>query len=152
MHTKMKGFSLIELVVVILIITILVAVAVPKMGRVVAVGRTQAAAKRVVADLHYARSVAMNQGKSVEVQFVVGGTSYTMPTAPDPNGGNVGYQVDLLNTPYSASLTEVDFSGRDTVLFDMYGLANASGEIVVQYGNTKIEILLNRFNGIAEIQ
>src|SRR3954469_15575051 len=72
------AFSLFELLFVIAIIAIIAAMAMPKYGRSVARYRAQCAARRVAADLMFARSAAKAASAERVVTFNAVAGSYTL--------------------------------------------------------------------------
>lgn len=145
------GFSMLELIVVTLVMSILAAIAIPKISQSISIRRLNAAAMRLAADLSYARSAAKNQGKSVQVQFTVADATYVMPTVRSPNGDST-YLVDLRVTPYPVGIQAADFGGDATVIFDLYGHADSDGTITINdAGNTKT-LNLSQYSGKVTIQ
>ncbi len=143
------GFTLVELVAVTLVVSILAAVAIPRLSSSLSTRRLQAAANRVMSDLELARTAAKDLGKSVQVQFSTGGSSYTIPEVSDPNGGT-SYSVDFVNTPYPVTIAAADFGGDSTVSFDLHGYADSGGTITLCEGRKKSSIVLHPVSGIAE--
>lgn len=80
------GFSLYELVVIVIVIGIAAAMAVPRLERVVAVTRTRGAANRLAVDLAYTRQLAMRTGCSARLVLE--------PSAgcPAPEGWTAGHR------------------------------------------------------------
>jgi type II secretion system protein H len=66
---KSKGFSFIELIVVLVLISLSVALVAPTLSRFSKSVELKAAAKRVSAILRYSRSEAINKGKVYQVFF-----------------------------------------------------------------------------------
>lgn len=79
----MKGFTLVELVLVLLLLGILAAAAIPRVP--VSPTGVDAAARKIRSDLHYARSLAMTRGRNHGIEFA-GGAPYILydqtPTNP----------------------------------------------------------------------
>jgi prepilin-type N-terminal cleavage/methylation domain-containing protein len=66
---KNKGFTLIELIVVLVVISISIALVAPSLPRISRTVELKGAAKKISAILRYYRSVAGNQGKVYRVFF-----------------------------------------------------------------------------------
>jgi prepilin-type N-terminal cleavage/methylation domain-containing protein len=87
-----RGFTLFELVVVIIITAVLAAVAVPAMSSVP--GSRRAAAQRAIQrDLSYARERAICTGLRTWAVFNVGGNSYSLLAEPPGNPGRANAAV-----------------------------------------------------------
>lgn len=141
-----KGFSLIELIVVTLVISILASVAVPRLSASLRSRRLQAASQRVAADFAYARNAAMDLGKSVSIQFSIGTGTYSMPTIRSPNG-DATYVVDLQQTPYPVTIASADFDGDSTVIFDLYGHADSSGTVSISDAGQTTSLSFSQLTG-----
>ena len=148
---RTPGFSLIELVLVMTIIAVLSAIAVPRYADALARYRADAAARRVVADLNYARQRARSSSTSVKVKVkpaldcleIVGEQSMD-----DPAGGWI---TDLSASPYLADMVSSDFSGNK-VVFNGYGYPDSGGLIVLTVSSESRTIVLDADTGKAVVQ
>ena len=134
---RQPAFTLIELVVVLFIVGLLAAVAVPRFAGSAVRQRVDAAARRVAADLNLARRHAYQASTSQTVGFDVLADSYKLAGMPDPDRPAVDYEVDLNDEPYQAELLSANFSGNAKVIFDAYGMPDFGGTIVVAVGDRK---------------
>lgn len=147
-----KAFSLLELVLVLAILGILAAMAVPRYGTAVARYQAEMAAKRVVADLALARARARITSTQRTVAFTPAADQYQLPGVADLKNSAADYLVDLSARPYHANLLSADFGGDGTVIFDGYGAPDSSGQVIVQVGDVQKIIALDQNTGKASVQ
>lgn len=94
------GFTLIELMVLITIFTAMLVVAVPPVSSYLRSNELEASADRLAADLHYARSVSIANGRIMRFQGVDGGYTITDPVSGDVLrnhnfGGGCTFDLDV---------------------------------------------------------
>jgi type II secretion system protein H len=131
-----KAFTFIELLIVLILMGILAAVAAPKFVASMSRCRVEAAAKRVVADLRYARQWARTNSTSVEVKFKPDEDQYELKDVPDINRpSDEETEVELDKLPYPAQIIETTgFDNNDKFNFDMYGRPDSPGTVTVASG------------------
>ena len=146
------GFSLFELVIVMVIVAIMAAIATPRYGQAIARYRTAAAARKVAADLTLARKRARVSSTSQVVNFDVANNGYQLPGVADMKTSASDYSVILSSAPYHARIVSADFDGDGDVTFDGYGVPDSGGTVVVAVGNYSKTIVLDADSGKAEVQ
>jgi prepilin-type N-terminal cleavage/methylation domain-containing protein len=153
MGRRQPAFTLVELVLVLAIIVVMSAMAVPRYTRAQQRYRADAAAQRLLADLAMARSRANTTSTSQAVIFTVATSQYQMPGVTDLQNRGANYTVRLGDAPYQATLQSVDFGGGVTqVTFDGYGNPSSGGTLVITAGEFVRTILLNANTGKAALQ
>ena len=148
---KTRAFTLLEIVLVLAIISVVSAIAVPRFASASARYKANAAAHRIVADMELAKARAYSTSASVEVRFDANDHTVSIPAIASFDDANASYVTDLSEEPFQAELSEVDFEGDTKVTFDIYGQPNADGEIVVQVGDTQKTIIIDRTTGEVRI-
>ncbi len=150
------AFSLLELTVVLVIIALMSAIAVPRYSRSLERYRVEGAARRIVADLAYARSLARATGAPKTASFDVAGNAYTLIGVADIDHGSPVYTVDLAGDPYNCQITSAilddatDAGDAVTdVIFDGYGVPDSDGTIVVTVNGQSRTIQLDAVTGKA---
>jgi prepilin-type N-terminal cleavage/methylation domain-containing protein len=151
-----RGFSLIELVLVVATIAVLSAIAVPKYADATNRYRVDLAAKRVVADLALARSSARATGKGQVVDFATPANGYTMAGLAAPDGRAGDYAVRLGEEPFKCTISRVEFGTATppakSVRFTRYGTPEAGGGVVITSGGYSKTVLLDPVSGRAEVR
>ena len=149
--TSRAGFSLMEVVLVVAIIAVLAAIAAPHYGRATARYRADVAARRIVADLDYARISARTAGVSRTVTFSVGSNEYSISDLAGLDG-RATYRVTLSDGPYHAEILKADFGGDATLVFNGYGVADSAGSVQVRVGETTKTVAFDAGSGKATLK
>ncbi len=147
------GFTLAELVMVVLIIGIITAVAAPKYIDSLSRYRAEAAAQRIATDLKYARREAVGGSITRRVQFDVPAINqYTLVGIPHLDDPSRTYEVDLSAPPYSALIVSVNFGGDAELIFDGYGAPDSGGTVVVASGGYQETVSVDADSGKVAVQ
>jgi len=149
--TAQAGFSLLEVVLVVAILAVLAALAAPRYGRSVARYRADAAARRIVHDLAFARRAARTAGASRTVTFSLPEQAYTISNVASLDGSK-SYRVVLGDRPYHTELLSVDFGGDTEVKFNGYGMADSGGTVRLRVGQTIKTVVFDANRGEASVQ
>ncbi|HUU96714.1 MAG TPA: GspH/FimT family pseudopilin [Phycisphaerae bacterium] len=148
------GFSLIELVTVVVIIALLASMAVPRFANSLAHRRVEAAARRIAADLALAQRRAVAASASQKVSFDVAANSYLLVGVQHLDHPEAKYVVPLSDDPYGATIIKVDLGATDTqeIVFDGYGVPDSGGTILVEAGGNQKTVTVDPDTGRASIQ
>ncbi|HEV2145897.1 MAG TPA: GspH/FimT family protein [Longimicrobiaceae bacterium] len=134
------GFSLLELMVVLLLVMIMASVAAPRMNTMAAKQKTQGAVGQLSADLAYARVLAVRWGRPTSVRFAASGTEYTVTVdtagTASPNFRTVK-RVQLGRDYAGVRLTPP----AAQVSFDTRGIVKAGGGTFTIAGATMTDTL-----------
>ncbi|WGL18197.1 GspH/FimT family pseudopilin [Microbulbifer bruguierae] len=107
--TESRGFTLVELMVVITVLAIVMAIGIPSFNTLIKNNRLTAAVNDLAGGLSYARAEAVRRGRSVRVDSLSGGLSEGLRVWFDADGDN-GFDDDG-----TEELRLVNFSGSSGV-------------------------------------
>jgi prepilin-type N-terminal cleavage/methylation domain-containing protein len=146
-----RGFTMIELVIVTMIIGILSAVAAPRFADSLARYRAEAAARQLRSDLAETQLRAKTTSASQAIQFDAVAESYTLPGVPHRDHPSEDYKMELVSH-FQTTIVSVDCGGDAELSFDGYGMPDSAAEIIVQCGAHQRTVLVAAETGQASVQ
>ncbi len=130
-----RGFSLAEMIIVLTVVALLSAIAVPRFAGAMQSGNADRAARKLAADLRLAQARAIQTQQQQSVVFSKDGLSYTLAGMTDPNHPSRSYVVLLNQPPYTNTvIAGVDLSGSQILTFDRFGSPSTPGTVVLAAG------------------
>ena len=123
--------------------SIVASITVPRYANFVAQQRAAGAARKISADLAYAKRQARFSSASQIVTFNVAADTYTLAGVDDPDHPGEPYQVDLADEPYGATIISATFDTDTEVIFDGYGVPDSGGSVVIQVGDYRKRITVD---------
>lgn len=151
MTASRNAFTLVELIIVVMLLGIMAAVAVPRLIDSISYHRAEAAARRIKLDMEFARRRARMSSADRSIQFDPAGESYTITGAAHLDHPASAYEVRLDEDPYQAVIVSADFGGDAVLTFDGYGSADTAGSVVVQAGPYQKTVTVDPETGKATI-
>lgn len=149
---RSRGFTLVELLVVMAIIGITAALAAPRYASSVSRYRLDAAVQRMVADLKAAQRQAGIISSSTVFSINQGTSTYTI-TGMSRSDRRAGvYSVDLGAEPYYATVTDVSLGGGTTIVTDPFGQITGGGRITIEVGSFSAIVVLDPATGEVTIK
>ena len=116
------AFTLVELTVVLSLIAIVSAVAIPRYWSSIARYRVDLASRRLAADLSLAQTRARTTGQFRNVVFAASNAAYALPEETSFNTGTGAQTVDLSVDPYFVSFNAFTTTdGGRRITFDGFG-------------------------------
>lgn len=145
------AFTLVELLIVLAIIAIGAAIAVPRYGSSIAHFQAQTGARRIEADLKYAQGAAKAASASRTVTFNAPAAEYAVSSVRALNTTG-GYTVRLGEEPYRVAISAVNFGGDAVVTFDGFGRPDSGGVVAVRRGDVGWQVTLVAETGAVSAQ
>jgi len=146
------GFSLLELFLVLGIIAIMAAIALPRFGMAASRYQADLAARRIVQDLALAQATARAKGatRTVRIDQAADQVLLLNAAALDPHMST--YTTYLSDSPYKADIGSSQFNGDNEIVFDGWGLPDSNGTAVLSVGSETRTIVVNVETGKATIE
>jgi len=139
---RRRGFSLLELTLVIAIIAVLGVIAVPRFANAAARQRLEAAALRIDADLHYAQTRARSKSNDCTARFA-GDNTLALIDSDNTTVTTTNYQA----TPYEVQVSvTLDNAGTD-LTFNGFGRPDTGGTITLTGGGGQIILDIDSVTG-----
>ena len=146
------GFTLLELVLILVILATLGAIAAPRYANALDRYHADATARRIVADLELARATARNTSASVTVTFDPGMNTYVMTGVDSLDHPGNNATLLLSNAPYRSQLVSTGLGGDDEIVFDGFGVPDIGGVVLIQCGAESRTIAVDNETGVASVQ
>ena len=139
--THARAFTLIEGAVVIAIIAIVAAIAVPRYGQSLDRYRLDAAVDRLVRDIELARRSADGRSQPCWIGFNDSSMSYDLYCGTSTS--SLVTHVDLWHDPYQVSLLKSNFGGGNEMDFNGFGVVAMGGTVTLQSGGNSVQVIIN---------
>jgi prepilin-type N-terminal cleavage/methylation domain-containing protein len=137
-NARIRGFTLIEVVLVVAIVAVFAAMAMPRFAASNDRYRVDLAARKLIADIQYIRSVARARGTITTLTFDAAGTSYSLGGVTDAGTPVSAQTIRLDEPPFSckATTTLKLAAGTSTsvVSFNAFGIPDATGDVTFMVG------------------
>lgn len=147
-----RGIALIDLVLAVLIVGILAAVATPRFFASLDSHRSLAAARKVAADLQFARQRAIAGSREQIVRFTLSTSTYSMDGIADPANASGDWTVRLAESPWLATVSSITAGNGGVLRFNHLGLPDRAGNIVVARGGSQRTVTVDGSTGKATVQ
>ena len=119
-----KGFSLIELIIIMTIIGIMIAASTTRIKDITINARVSAAINQITADIDQAKTMSMSMRKQIEIIFNQTNETYTVykdgnvfNDFPGSNNGTVNLSD---NNNFGVDITSVNLNGSNVITFTKY--------------------------------
>lgn len=142
-RTKPNAFTLIELVLVVAILGVVAAIAIPRFASATTRYRLDLAASRIEGDAVLAAEWARAAGRSHLMTIDPAGDGYTIHIGADGSGSKRA-DVSLGAEPYGCDIQSVSVSsGGAKIVFDGFGRPVAGASVVLRIGDETRTIVLS---------
>ena len=147
-----NGFSLIELIIVMVILGIIIAASTSRLRDITVNARLSAAINQITSDIDQAKTISMGMRKQIKIIFNQNNETYTIYNDgnifTDFPGSNNGI-VNLSDNDNSGEdITNVNLNGSNVLTFTKWGNCLQSGTITL---NDSREIHVNDLTGYWEV-
>jgi MSHA pilin protein MshC len=147
-----RAFTLIELAVVVAILAVLSAIAVPRYANAISNYRANAAARRIAADIALTQARARALSSSQSITFSIDHNGYQITGMNDPDHPGATYTVSLSDLTAGAKLTAISIANSTTLTFNGYGMPSAAAALTITSGTATRTISVAADTGAVSIQ
>ena len=132
MSQPRRAFTLVEMTLVIMILGLLAAISMPRISTCVLAAHLRTAAATIESHLDHARSVAINQGRTVTITFDNSLARYQSSEVGFPEQPGSLLSVDLRAEFGTAIELQANFDGNSTISFDSEGMPRVAGAVLTE--------------------
>ncbi len=147
-----SGFTMLEIVVVLLIGGLLIGLILPKISQTLVRLHLTTAARQMVADIREVREVALTQRQVYEVKFYTAGDYYQINTYKVQSNGSITVQpIEQKRLPSQVSIEKVSFAHRSpphALRFNLFGepagAPAGNGTVVLKAGRDFMYVIISK--------
>lgn len=138
-----RGFSLIELVLVIIVIGMVAAIAVPRVSSAQSGNRLSAAQSRLVAEFEMAADLAKAKGRTHTIQLHLGESEFRVYEGRPGSLGALVRSVPMARSPYEVYFASTNIANPQGYLtVDGFGMYSANARVRIVAGSTTMDVEL----------
>lgn len=131
-----RGFTLVELVVVLVVISIIAGLALPVYGNAVARYRFETAVHQVRGDLERGATHARATMTTVGVRFDLASHQVKFANLPSRRDAGVNLTLNLEEHPMGATIASASFGGTGEYSISPYGVPDSGGAVILAGAGT----------------
>ncbi|MEL7240264.1 MAG: prepilin-type N-terminal cleavage/methylation domain-containing protein [Planctomycetota bacterium] len=146
-----RGFTLVETAVVVVIVAVLAAVAIPSFAGASARSRVDAAAARIVQDIGVASATAAASSSPRMIIFSAAQDAYVLAGVKS-GSSSLHRQVDLGGPPYNTNIVSASFESAAFLTLNGFGVAGSGGVIDIAVGTNARRIRLTGGSSALEVR
>ena len=146
-----KGFSLIELIIMLIIIGFIAAIAVTRLSEISINVRLSSAMNQISSDIELVKEIALARHQSMSITYDLDLNIYTirknnivMNEYPGSNDGTISLSEGLFS---GVNITNVNINGSNRIEFDKWGNALNGGSITLNEEHT---IFIDKLTGFTK--
>ncbi len=147
-----KGFSLIELIIVMTILGIIIAASSARLRDITVNARISSAVNQITADIDQAKTMSMGKRKQIKIIFNQNNETYTIYESgqvyTDYPGSDNGVVSLSDNNSSGVDITSINLDGSNVLTFTKWGNCMQSGTIIL---NDTREIHIKELTGYWEV-
>ena len=147
-----RAFTLIELVMVIVIMSVMAAITIPRFASASNRYRVDAAVQQILADVNMTAAVANRASATRTISFDPDSDNYTLVGQTSPVNPAEDWVIQLGVEPFGVNLARVTFGADDDLPISGHGLLAESGELTVTAGRTARKIIFTQGSTSATIE
>ncbi|MEO1007658.1 MAG: GspH/FimT family pseudopilin [Planctomycetota bacterium] len=147
-----RAFSLTELVIVLVVISVAAGLALPAYSSATGRYRAHGGAQQLVADLDRAAAHARTTATQVDVAFLSAPDRVEFSGLPDRLDAAVDHVLQLEGDPFSVRLVTADFGGSAAFTLNELGVPSSGGTIELDGGGRKWILDVDPTTGEASIR
>jgi len=143
-----RGFSMMELAIVVSIVGIIAAIAVPKFADAGSGRRLSAAKKALIADIEMAQLRARATSKTHAIKFYPNENKYIIVEGTDVRKEAIILTRDFDDNPFNLGIKRTNIGGNEIVVVSVYGEISPSFTVQLIENGTSISVV---FGGVANL-